>query len=60
MMKKLKHDSNKNNNNFLGKNKYSFDKPPQIFIRRAVESEEETEGEDKPRAKYNDKRRKYK
>lgn len=32
---------NKNNSGFVGKTKYSYDKPPQIFIRRAVDSSDE-------------------
>ena len=31
----------KNQGNFVGKNKYSLEKVPQIFIRKAVDSDEE-------------------
>jgi hypothetical protein len=40
-----------------GKLKFSADKTPQIFIRRAVDSDEE---EDKPRVKQGERRKKYK
>jgi hypothetical protein len=39
-IKKMKAE-HKNGSNGLGKIKYSLDKPPQIFIRRAVDSSED-------------------
>jgi hypothetical protein len=39
-IQKMKAD-HKNQGNFVGKNKYSLEKVPQIFIRKAVDSDEE-------------------
>lgn len=57
-IKKLKQEQ-KNSNSYKngGMQKYSMERPPQIFIRRAVDSEDE---EDSPRQKYGNNKKKYK
>lgn len=39
---------------------YSMDRPPQLFIRRAVESSDEDEEKERPRHKHGDKKKRYK
>ena len=58
-IKKLKLEYTKNNQG-VGKAKYSIDKTPQIFIRRAVESSDEEEEEKNNKYKNSDRKRKYK
>lgn len=59
-IKKMKAE-HKNGSNGLGKVKYSLDKPPQIFIRRAVDSSED-EGDNHHQTKAtkpNDHKKRY-
>ena len=58
-IRKLKQEQQKNNNGtYAGKNTYSLDRPPQIFIRRAVPSDDEED--DRPRGKNSGGKKKYK
>ena len=58
-IRKLKQEQQKNyNGNYTGKTTYSLDKTPQIFIRRAVPSDDEEE--DRPRGKNSGGKKKYK
>jgi hypothetical protein len=56
-IRKLKQEQ-KNNGTYVGRAKYSLDKPPQIFIRRAIPSDDEEEEERK--GKHPERKKKYK
>lgn len=56
-VKKMKQEQ-RNQASMTRTNKYSLDKPPQVFIRRAVESSDEEE--EKPRKKQSPAVKKYK
>jgi len=60
-IKKIKLEQKNSNNYKNGTNnlKYSFDKPPQVFIRRAIESSD-SEEEATQKFKGAEKRKKYK
>lgn len=50
-IKKIKHDYNRNQFTSGRGNRYSFDKPPQIFIRKAVDTDEEEEADEREKEK---------
>ena len=58
-VKKMKAEQ-KGQNNYgnkgIGKTKYSLERPPQVFIRRAVDSSDEEEGSS-PRQKHGNRKR---
>lgn len=59
-IRKLKQEQKNNGSGFVGKTAYSLDKPPQIFIRRAVPSDDEEDERTKGKNSANDRKKKYK
>lgn len=59
-IRKLKQEQKSNISGFVGKTAYNLDKPPQIFIRRAVPSDDEEEERAKGKNCANDRKKKYK
>lgn len=58
-IRKLKQEQKNNGIGFVGKTAYSLERPPQIFIRRAVPSDDEEE-RTRGRNSGNDRKKKYK
>jgi hypothetical protein len=59
-IRKLKQEQQRNNGSYVGKATYSLDKPPQIFIRKSVPSDDEEEDRHRGKHSGGDRKKKYK